>query len=716
MDLARRVLAGDVGLGPGLYYVSPLYIYFLSAGLWVFDSFTAVRLLQILLGTASVAFIYLMAREWSGQRAAWIAGGLAAFTGLFTFYESILLQAAIDPVLTSGGLLALTLALKPPTVVTSLDRERSQARDARTRPKRPRAKADSGTPAGHGKPPGNRVGKGWFALSGLVFGLAALNRPNMLVGAVAIVAALILVRRIRPAALLAAALLAAMTPVAVRNLVVGNEWSLASSHGGLNFYIGNNGAATGFYRQVQGISPTIAGQQRDVRRVAERALGHALSDGEASDYFFGLAWAWIREHPGDALKLFARKLGYTFHAQHIALPHSYPFYAYDTGSLLRLCAVGPWLLVPLGLVGLMVAAPAARRHDYLVWVSFVPGYASGVAAFFVAERYRLPLLVPLCVGAGAALDGLLRAWPRAGHGRRQEHGSDPLHRLTNRQRTTRLVAAGAGFAVLFALANWRHGLHDGRWEEGLRMAQRLVILERYDEADRWVERLEDDAPRPGMAHHGVGLQLLVEDEPARAVVHLSRAQELDPSDAGVEYALGQALLRAERAKEAVPHLRRGFDAGAPVPLAGYDLALALQSVGDLSGAADVIRRIRPGEEDDVEVWLRLGRLASQVQAPDAAEPFFRQAVRMRPDQASARQQLGLNLAVLGNCEEAARELAEAVRLDPRDPDSLSHLAYCEIQLGRLAEGRAHAEAALALNPGNDLATRLLAALRRQPHD
>ena len=30
-ELARRVVAGDWGLGPGLYYVSPLYIYFLSA-------------------------------------------------------------------------------------------------------------------------------------------------------------------------------------------------------------------------------------------------------------------------------------------------------------------------------------------------------------------------------------------------------------------------------------------------------------------------------------------------------------------------------------------------------------------------------------------------------------------------------------------------------------------------------------------------------------
>ena len=79
--------------------------------------------------------------------------------------------------------------------------------------------------------------------------------------------------------------------------------------------------------------------------------------------------------------------------------------------MLRFYAIGPWLLIPLGLVGLVFfAPPPPRRRDFLIWAAFVPGYAVGVAAFFVAERYRLPLLVPLCVGAGAAIDSGLRAY------------------------------------------------------------------------------------------------------------------------------------------------------------------------------------------------------------------------------------------------------------------------------------------------------------------
>jgi Flp pilus assembly protein TadD len=53
-----------------------------------------------------------------------------------------------------------------------------------------------------------------------------------------------------------------------------------------------------------------------------------------------------------------------------------------------------------------------------------------------------------------------------------------------------------------------------------------------------------------------------------------------------------------------------------------------------------------------------------------------------------------------------------VRLDPKDPDALARLAYCELKLDRLADARTHAKAALALNPGDQLAIQLLAILDR----
>lgn len=687
VELAKQVLAGNTGLGPGVYYVSPLYIYFLAAGLAIFDSFTAVRFVQILLGTASVGFIYLAAREWFGVRAALLAGALAALTGLFTFYEVLILQASIDAFLTSAALFALTRGL------------RGWA---------------AGEPSLH------------LSLAGFIFGIQTLNRPNILIAAGGIAVVLLVVggsrpavagaRRLRPPALLLIGLLIGMAPAAIRNAVVARQWSFVSSHGGLNFYIGNSERATGFYTAVPGITPTIAGQEKDARRVAERGLGHPVTDAQTSSYFFGLAWTWIRDHPGDALGLFFRKFYYVFNAAHVPLPHSYPFFAYDTNTALRFYAIGPWLLLPLGLAGLLFAAPVARRREYIVFASFVPLYAVSVALFFVAERYRLPLLVPLCIGAGAALaalgSGVQIADPGAGSRRtaRRSTAADLAPSATNRRpdpgaRTIRRPDPGLAAAIIvFAVAaNWPLALNDGRWDEGLRLAQRLAITGRYDDADRWVARVNAaDPSRAGAAHYGLGEQLLLLNQVDRAIDHLSAARTADPAEPRVAYALGRALLKAGRAKDAVPHLARGFDAGIEIPAGGFDYAVALHETGD-PALAGVIKRVRPSEIDDVEVWLRLGRMAAQARAPDVAEPFFRQGAQMRPELAAARQQYGLNLMVLGRLDDAARELGEAVRLDPRDADSLAALGYCELRLGQTAAARAHAAAALAIDPANPLA-------------
>ena len=499
---------------------------------------------------------------------------------------------------------------------------------------------------------------------------------------------LFVMRRVRPVALLVTGLLVGMAPAAVRNVVVAGQWSFVSSHGGLNFYIGNRADATGFYQPVPGITPTITGQEKDARRVAARALGHPVNDAEASDYFFGLSRRWMVEHPGDAAALFARKLYYTFNAVHLPLPHSYLFYAHSEKTALRFYAVGPWLLVPLGLVGLFVFRPKPR--EYLVFASFVPAYAAAVALFFVAERYRLPLLVPLCAGAGAAIDAAIDA--------------------VRARRWRSLVAPALAVLAVAAAANWRLAVDEGRWLEGLRTAQQLVILERYDEADRWAARLDaENPPRPGAGSHGVGSQLVVQNQAARAVPYLEAAHKADPNYPPVEFTLGQALLKAGRAKDAVPHLRQGFDAGIELPWGGYDYPDALRAAGDFPAAAAAIRRITPSVNDEAEAWLRLGRLAMAVRAPDVAEPYFKHAVQMQPEVGAARQQLGLNLLVLGKIDEAAVELGHAVRLDPRDPDSLSHLAYCELKLGRVADARTHAQAALALNPGDELAKGIIRA-------
>lgn len=578
-ELAQRVLGGNWGLGPGLYYVSPLYIYFLAAFQGLLGSLTAVRLLQCVLGTAGIAAIFFTAREWFGQRAAWIAAFLAAFTGLFTFYEVLILQTSLDVFFTATALFYLTLALK-------------------------------------------RADLRWFLISGLVFGLQTLNRPNVALSVAGLALVLFAMRRWKPAIVLTAGLFIGIAPSLIRNIVVAHEFSLLSSHGGLNFYIGNHAGADGLYQLVPGIRNSIAGQREDTRRVAEAALGHVVTDAQASSYFVDQSLNWISAHPGDAALLMLRKLALVFHAQHIALPYSYPFYQYDVPTWLRFYVIGPWLLIPLGVVGLVVAAPRARREDYFVWVAFVPSYAIAVALFFMSERYRLPLLVPLVIGAGAGVD---RLW-----------------RDVSERRLAALAVPLAGGVVIGVLANTHPTSTDGRWEEQLRMAHQLVVNAQFDEAETWMPRLEDTPAHKGLAHTSIAHQYLEAQQPIRALAHLK------------------------------------------------------------IGLSDT------SKPDD---WLLAGRLSAEQLGAAAAEPYFRRGAEKAPASPDARQQYGLNLLVLNRFEDAVRELTAAAEGDPRSAASLSHLAYGEAKLGRLAEARRHLAAAFALDENDPMARQLAAVLR-----
>ncbi len=592
--LAKRVAAGDLSLGPGLYYVAPLYIYFLALIYAAAKSFTAARLVQAALGTVAVGLMFAMARDWFGRRVAWWTAVLAALTGIFTYYEGLILQSSLDVFLTA---LALWL-----------------------------------------------VAKQRWLLAGAAFGIAALNRPNMLVAAIPIALLLIAMRRFKPGVLLMAGIVAGVAPVAVRNLAVARQWSLVSSHGGINFFIGNGPGATGYFHAVPGMRSTIEGLAQDARRVAERATGRTLTDAEVSAYFTGATWSWIRQHPGGWALLLLRKTYGVFNAAHVSIPFSYTFYAYDAGTLLRFCFVGPWLLIPMGIFGLLLAA----RRPPAAWLLFVPAYAGSIVLFFITERYKLPLFVPMAVGSGAALDWLTRNFN---------------------------VKQGAVLAALFAAANWPLHLDDGRAEERTRMAEYYAGRGEVAEGERWTALALAMAPNPAAVDVRVGGQYINSRQAQPAIEHLRAADQLRPGDARTEYLLGRALLGAGRPAEAAPVLERAIEHRVDVPLAGYDLAVALQQTGDLAGAAKALRAVVPPPDTDVEVWLQLGKRAGEINAPDLAETFFRRAVAASPRMGRAHHLLGLALLVMRRYEEAAGEFGTAVQLDPSNADARAALAY-----------------------------------------
>ena len=631
--------------------------------------FTA-QLVQIGLGAAAVGMSFATARHWFGDRAALVTAVLTILTGIFTFNEVVILQSALDPFLVSSALYALT-----------------------------RTMAGGGTWA--------------FAVAGVSLGLLALNRPNALVFAVATAASVFLIQwrrtaadgngrarwrqpRIKCAVMLVASLIAVLGMNAARNYAVSGDVVLIASHGGLNLYIGNHDRADGTYTPVPGITPSIAGQAGDSKRVAESSVGRRLSPGEVSNYFAWRAIDWVTAHPTDALRLTLRKIGILLNRVDVPLNHSYAFYAREPSSFLRVLAVGPWLLLPFGVIGLFWPALRANRFGYWLWAMFVPLYGAAVVVFFVADRYRMPLFVPLCATAGAAL---LRFFDLMRTGQ-----FGPL-----------LVPAGAVTVAAFvAFANL--GLDSGIGSEQTRKAVFLVEQGSFNEALRYVEQIANQHSHPGVLRFRVGQALLDAGRHADAVPLLAEAITIDGPRPAIRLALGEALLMTGRSREAVGHLDAAYDSGYDINMTAPLLVRALVLAGR---ADDAVRRlsglpssVATGAVAAEEVALDFGTLALERGAMVEAIRWLSIAVERAPNRAEAHEKLGLAMFLRGDPQAALPHLERARSLDPASASAHLNLAVLYADLERFAEARALATQALRLDPGETRAEDLLKALPR----
>ena len=477
VHFAQRVAAGDVwlesrdsflGQPPVPFFLAPLYIYVLALFLKLGGgALETARFLQIVLGTVAVGLIAATARRWYGAAAGWWAGALAALCGLFTFYEMLILQAALEPFLTALELFLLTRALQGEVSTEQAD-----------------------------SPAHRRAGTVPSALAGAAFGLHALNRPNMLIVFAGI--ALLLLRpsgrRLARVAAFVVAGLVVIAPATVRNWRVSGEPVLIASHGGLNFLIGNGPEADGTFRRVMNIEPTVRGQWLEAPRVVRDAVGHDAGPTEVSRYFYRQAIDWIRDHPGAWLRLLGTKVSLALSSTFLTLNHSFPFFARDVFGPLSFLVVGPAVIVPLGLVGLVVARSA--RKEYAIWAAYVPLALLSVVVFFVAARYRLPFQVALSVTAGGAI-----AWAVAGI----------------RERDWSAIGPAAVVAALFAAGiAWPTRMNDGRAEEQTRMGLRLIQTGHPDEGEAWIARAVAHHGFPGVVHlrAGQSLHRLAEGGPA----------------------------------------------------------------------------------------------------------------------------------------------------------------------------------------------------------
>ena len=314
-----------------------------------------------------------------------------------------------------------------------------------------------------------------------------------------------------------------------------------SSHGGLNFYIGNNPQADGTYSGVPGITPNIAGQQDDAKRVAEHAEGRPLADGDVSAHFYARgSRGSARNRPQPRGSFCASSTTHSA-ASHLSVELQLPVFRLRRALVAALPGRRSLVLIPVGLDRTdrrSPRRPEIRLLDLGVLHSAVRAVSRPLLRL---GTLPLPLLVPLSIGAGAAVDRVFG--------------------MVRRSEWRHALAWLGAAAVLVIVVNWPLGLDDGRAEARVRTAERLVQHARYHEAEQWTERALKGHPLPATVHFRVGRAFLAGRRLDAALEHLQQAATLDPSRSEISYALGQALLDAGRPAEAVPHLRRALSAG-----------------------------------------------------------------------------------------------------------------------------------------------------------
>jgi 4-amino-4-deoxy-L-arabinose transferase-like glycosyltransferase/tetratricopeptide (TPR) repeat protein len=586
---AQRIASGE-GLGPHPYFRAPLY-YYLLAGLYALfgPNLALARLAGGVLGAGTCYVIARLGCALDGWKTGLLAGLIAAFYWPFIHFDSLLLTVGLEVFL---NVLLLLLLLR-------------------------------GT---------ERHSRVLLLLGGVVWGLSALTRPTILALAPVIVVWLWVESkkgaRLRNAAVVLAGAALAILPVTIRNRVMGGEWVLIASYGGVNFYIGNNPQADGVAAIVPGTRADWQGGYEDTHRIPELELGHKLSEGEVSSYWFHKGLDWIHHHPLAWLRLTLQK--FRLFWSPVEIPNNQPdwFFARLSGISV-LYWVGFPVVACLGLasLGLLIR----QWHTWSLPALYGLVCMTTVLVFFCPGRYRLPFVPVLILLAAAGLARLPGLW----RGRR----------------FTPLTAYGVcgGLAAVFLTTNPPNRAMHYRETEG---------RGHYDLALHYAR---ESAAQPALRQ--------------TVLAHLREAARLRPRDPYVCASLGTWLARYGHPEEARSWLARAVELKPDQIDARLQLGLLLSQRGQYAAAVEQFEEILKREPTNATALLNAGTAWASLGRYAEAAGRYRDLLRQEPGSAPAAQGLAFALQRTGRVAEAIAVLRDGLEHSPNDERLLRGLAW-----------------------------------------
>lgn len=675
---ALSIAHGNV-TGDHVFFRAPLYAYLLGFVYWIFGhDYFVVRILQHLFGVVTVVLVYRLGKRWFDMRTSLLAAFFTGINPMLIYFEGQLLFESFLTILLLVWLLLVSEAIKQKKPVH-------------------------------------------WVFVGSVLGLLAITRPPLLaVGLVVLFIAgwknfrgVQIRHPSRPILALALGLMLVILPVTIRNYVVGGEFALIASQGGVNFFIGNNPDADG----ISSSMPLRFGgswENRNETYYVEQAIGHKPTASEESAFWYERAFRFIRDEPGAFFELLVKKF-YLFW-NHVELPNNLNFNIFRHYSpLLNYNPFGFWLLGPLALTGMCIAAlTRAERSRIQILLYFVTMYVLVTIIFFVCDRYRAPMIPLFAIFASHGLFSLVD------HLRKREY-----------KRFISFAVLAAIF-VLFVNSNVYSVSTGSNAREYFTLGV-IALDEHHTEQalDNFRVAYGLEPFFPNLAYN-LGVAEWLGGNTAEAMTWFRRELELNPASFNASINLARIYF-ARNSMDSVEHFASAAVLSKPyLPLGYIWLAKAKLLVGQITAAESILVHgsalcdkndfvygqyllggiyFAQGKILDSEVCYRsvLSRLNDlrEIRQP-LYEPEFaysnEQKIGEEVNVLQAKSYYGLGHVFVSrrNLDSAAISFARATTLDPQYADAFVDLGVTLLHLKRFNEAESAASRAVQLNPNHYL--------------
>ncbi len=566
----------------------------------------------------------------------------------------------------------------------------------------------------------DRLRFGYALGAGVVFGLFALVRPNILLVGPVIACWLLWVayRRVgakRAGIMVLGFMLAwaiTIAPASIRNYIVADDLVLITSNAGLNFYIGNNEETTGYsadvpmLEQVEDLESEVwlSSDYPKIVRGVEALEGREMKYSEVSNYFSKKAIDHIREHPGRTLKLMAKKAVLFWGPMEISNNRVIHYHKQNSRVLRYIPGFAMVLSFAVaGCVWFFIdhrrqrkenkSVPFAAQRQLAIGMLillFVIIYFASFLPFFVAGRYRV-VITPFLFLFGAY--GLHRTG--------QQVGSRDIYKI---------ICLLIFYIVLYVAASLHIVRYEpdpatwhssraasyclaGQFDSGIaeysqavrlrpnreitrrNLADALVQEKRYNEAVEHYNKALWLKPDQSEVYNKLGFVLFQQEDYDGAIAHYLEALRLNPDHADVQSNLGLALFRQQKYEEAVARYKTALEINPDLAYVHSNLARALAAQGKNGEAIEScivslnLEPARPGiHQFTGDLFLELGKT-------EKAASHYEEAIRLNPKLAAVRNKLGEIYYQQGEFEKALAHWNDALKINPDWVSVLNNIAW-----------------------------------------